>query len=287
MPVTPIEFDKLSLVGQIGDTAGVFKTLTAKSVKEVRPGVFVYDMGQNIVGVPRIRIADGRAGAKLTLRYAEMLYPDLKASGKNVGMIMTENYRAALSQDLYTMKAGRAGLPAALHVARLPVHRDHRHRQAASARRRRGSGHQFRSRSNRRLQDFQREGQSAVVESGLVQRRQLPHHPDRLPAAQRADGLVGRHQRLLPHRDLRLERRPIPHAAHARHARRAGRLGPLHRCGAGRRRLRRRALGQRRHRRPLGGLPAVRATSRCSSATTRPWPPMSTTSRRPSTRRPA
>ena len=35
-----------------------------------------------------------------------MLYPGLKASGQNVGMIMTENYRAALSQDVYTMKAG-------------------------------------------------------------------------------------------------------------------------------------------------------------------------------------
>ena len=35
-----------------------------------------------------------------------MLYPDLPESGKNVGMIMTENYRAALSQDVYTMKAG-------------------------------------------------------------------------------------------------------------------------------------------------------------------------------------
>ena len=35
-----------------------------------------------------------------------MMYPDLQESGKNVGMIMTENYRAALSQDVYTMKAG-------------------------------------------------------------------------------------------------------------------------------------------------------------------------------------
>jgi alpha-L-rhamnosidase len=75
-------------------------------VKEVRPGVFVYDMGQNIVGVPRIRIANGRAGGKITLRFSEMLYPNLAESGKNAGMIMTENYRAALSQDLYTMKAG-------------------------------------------------------------------------------------------------------------------------------------------------------------------------------------
>ena len=113
------------LIGQVGDSAGVFRTLTAKSVKEVRPGVFVYDLGQNIVGVPRITLANGRAGGTVTLRFAEMLYPDLPASGKNVGMIMTENYRAALSQDVYMMKAGRAGLPAALHFARVPVHRDH------------------------------------------------------------------------------------------------------------------------------------------------------------------
>lgn len=102
----PFNFDKLRLVGQIGDSAGVFRTLRAKSVKEARPGVFVYDMGQNMVGVPRITIASGKAGRKITLRFAEMLYPDLKESGKNVGMIMTENYRAALSQDIYTMKAG-------------------------------------------------------------------------------------------------------------------------------------------------------------------------------------
>ncbi len=106
LPVA-FNFDRLSLVGQIGETAGVFQVLPAKSVKEVRPGVFVYDLGQNIVGVPRITIAEGRAGGKLTLRFAEMLYPDLKESGKNVGMIMTENYRAAISQDVYTMKAGR------------------------------------------------------------------------------------------------------------------------------------------------------------------------------------
>ena len=103
---TPFTFDKLSLVGQIGNNAGVFRTLTAKSVKEVRPKVYVYDMGQNLVGVPKIAIANGRPGGTITLRYAEMLYPDLPASGKNVGMIMTENYRAALSQDVYTMKAG-------------------------------------------------------------------------------------------------------------------------------------------------------------------------------------
>jgi alpha-L-rhamnosidase len=105
-PGSAINYDKLALIGQIGNNAGVYKTLKAKSVKEVRPGIFVYDLGQNMVGVPHITIANGRAGAKLTLRFAEMLYPDLPESGKNAGMLMTENYRAALSQDAYTMKAG-------------------------------------------------------------------------------------------------------------------------------------------------------------------------------------
>jgi alpha-L-rhamnosidase len=105
-PGVPFTFDRLAVIGQIGNSAGVFRTLTAKGVKEVRPKVFVYDMGQNLVGVPRITIANGRPGGTITLRFSEMLYPDLPASGKNVGMIMTENYRAALSQDVYTMKAG-------------------------------------------------------------------------------------------------------------------------------------------------------------------------------------
>lgn len=104
--VTSFDYEKFSLSGQIGNNAGIFKVIPAQSVKEVRKGVFVYNMGQNIVGVPKITIANGTAGKKLILRFSEILYPDLKESGNNVGMIMTENYRAALSQDIYTMKSG-------------------------------------------------------------------------------------------------------------------------------------------------------------------------------------
>ncbi|MDF1573937.1 MAG: family 78 glycoside hydrolase catalytic domain [Bacteroidales bacterium] len=104
--LTEFNFGEMQLLGQIGNSAGVFETLTAQSMKEVREGVYVYDMGQNFVGVPRITIQNGSAGDTMVLRYAEMLYPDLEESGKNVGMIMTENYRAALCQDLYIMKDG-------------------------------------------------------------------------------------------------------------------------------------------------------------------------------------
>jgi alpha-L-rhamnosidase len=101
-----LNYGKLSLTGQIGEPAGIYKTLTAITVKEVRKGVYVYNLGQNFVGVPKIMFKNGNAGKKITLRYAEMLYPALKASGKNAGMMMTENYRAALSQDIYIMKDG-------------------------------------------------------------------------------------------------------------------------------------------------------------------------------------
>ncbi len=100
------DFSKLSIIGQIGQAAGIYKILTAKNLQEVRKGVYVYNIGQNFVGVPRITIKNGKAGAKITVRVAEMLYPALKESGNNVGMIMTENYRAALSQDTYIMKDG-------------------------------------------------------------------------------------------------------------------------------------------------------------------------------------
>jgi alpha-L-rhamnosidase len=103
---TTISYDSLSIIGQIGGNAGVIKTLQAQSVKEVRPGVFVYDMGQNMVGIPSIIIKDGKAEGKIRMRFAEVLYPDLKEYEANTGMVMLENIRAAHAQDLYILKAG-------------------------------------------------------------------------------------------------------------------------------------------------------------------------------------
>jgi alpha-L-rhamnosidase len=97
-------FDNMSLTGQIGENARIVKELTAISVKEIRPGVFIYDMGQNMVGVPQVKISGTKPGKKITLRYAEMLYPDLAESAGKVGMIMTENLRAAHVQDVYIAK---------------------------------------------------------------------------------------------------------------------------------------------------------------------------------------
>lgn len=101
-----LSFDGGQLIGQIGLPPAHVATLKAQRVEEVRPGIFVYDMGQNMVGVPSIRIRDGRAGDTLVLRYAEVRYPDLPAYKGNEGMIMLENIRAALTQDLVILKGG-------------------------------------------------------------------------------------------------------------------------------------------------------------------------------------
>ena len=48
------DYSNFTLTGQFGSTVKAVNELTAVSVEEVRPGVFVYDMGQNMAGVPKI-----------------------------------------------------------------------------------------------------------------------------------------------------------------------------------------------------------------------------------------
>ncbi|CUH96025.1 hypothetical protein P22_2113 [Propionispora sp. 2/2-37] len=99
-------YANVSLIGQEGAGVNEVLTLTAKEVKEAAPQTFIYDMGQNMAGVPDIRIKNGKAGTKLTLRYAEMLYPENEAAGANAGQLMLENIRGALAQDTYILKGG-------------------------------------------------------------------------------------------------------------------------------------------------------------------------------------
>jgi alpha-L-rhamnosidase len=100
------DFSKMALIGQFDQTVKKIKELTAVSVEEIRPGVFVYDMGQNMAGVPEINLKDLSPGKKIILRFAEVKYPDLPAYKENTGMIMLENIRAAMAQEIYTTKGG-------------------------------------------------------------------------------------------------------------------------------------------------------------------------------------
>ena len=95
------EYDDWQLVRQEDPSPGVFTVLTARGVTEVRPGVFVYDMGQNFAGIPSITMRGLREGQQLRFRYAEVLYPDMPEYRGNAGMLMLENIRGAMAQDIY------------------------------------------------------------------------------------------------------------------------------------------------------------------------------------------
>ena len=74
--------------------------MAAKSVREHKPGVFIFDLGQNISGVMRLKVK-GQAGAKVTIRYAEVLHND--------GRLSTENLRCARAVDTYILRGDPAG----------------------------------------------------------------------------------------------------------------------------------------------------------------------------------
>ncbi|TBN56436.1 alfa-L-rhamnosidase [Glaciihabitans arcticus] len=65
----------------------------ALSVSEVPTGRFIYDIGQNLSGVPEVTLT-GVAGQKVTLRHAEVLNKD--------GSIYVANLRSAKATDEYT-----------------------------------------------------------------------------------------------------------------------------------------------------------------------------------------
>lgn len=75
--------------------------LNSQTVTEPRPGVYVFDLGQNMVGWARLKVK-GNAGDTVTLRFAEMLNPD--------GTIYTTNLRGAKCTDVYTLKGGEEEL---------------------------------------------------------------------------------------------------------------------------------------------------------------------------------
>ena len=66
------------------------------SVGEPRPGVFVYALGRNMTGWVRLKIAGGREGETVGLRYAEAVHPD--------GALNPASNNAARQEDRYTMK---------------------------------------------------------------------------------------------------------------------------------------------------------------------------------------
>ena len=85
------------LVAPMIDPIRVTATIKPLSVTEPKPGVFIYDFGQNMVGWCRLKVR-GQAGTAVSLRFAETLKPD--------GTLYLDNIRGALVTDTYTLKGG-------------------------------------------------------------------------------------------------------------------------------------------------------------------------------------
>jgi alpha-L-rhamnosidase len=75
----------------------VMERLKPVAVHELRPGAYIFDMGQNMVGWCRLTVA-GPRGTRVTLRHAERLRPN--------GILYMDNLRSAEATDTYILKGG-------------------------------------------------------------------------------------------------------------------------------------------------------------------------------------
>ncbi|MDA3926626.1 MAG: family 78 glycoside hydrolase catalytic domain [Kiritimatiellae bacterium] len=84
---------KIALVPKRHHAVRTTEELVPVNITEPTPGRYVFDLGQNMVGWPRISLP-AEKGAQITIRFAEMLEKD--------GTLYTANYRSAKSTAYYT-----------------------------------------------------------------------------------------------------------------------------------------------------------------------------------------
>jgi alpha-L-rhamnosidase len=70
------------------------RTVTPKTVSQPKPGVYVFDFGQNLAGVERVRL-HGSAGTDVTLRFSEIVNDD--------GTLYIDNLRTAKVTDHFIL----------------------------------------------------------------------------------------------------------------------------------------------------------------------------------------
>lgn len=82
------------LVAQDMPPIRISRLLRAHAITQPKPGVWLFDFGQNMAGFARLRV-HGPRGARVQLRFAEILNPD--------GTIYTKNLRSAKATDVYIL----------------------------------------------------------------------------------------------------------------------------------------------------------------------------------------
>jgi alpha-L-rhamnosidase len=93
-PVITVEPKPIEIQAQDFQPIRVERTMTAKAVSQPKPGVYIYDFGQNMAGIEHLRVS-GPAGTNVRLRFAEILNDD--------GTLYTENLRTAKATDHFIL----------------------------------------------------------------------------------------------------------------------------------------------------------------------------------------
>jgi alpha-L-rhamnosidase len=96
-PVLVVSDDLTKLVPQPDEPVRATKVLPARMHTEPVPGKYVFDLGQNMVGIARVKLI-GKKGQTVRIRYAEELY----RLGDRKGQIYTDNFRKAKVTDSFT-----------------------------------------------------------------------------------------------------------------------------------------------------------------------------------------
>jgi len=90
------------LVAQNMPPMRIIEEIKPLSLNEVSPGVWVFDMGQNMVGWCRLKVK-GEAGTEVQLRHAEELQDD--------GHLYMDNIRGAKVRNIYTLPMSTTRTP--------------------------------------------------------------------------------------------------------------------------------------------------------------------------------
>lgn len=94
-PVRRRTFPSIEINAKQTPPIRVVREMPTIAVHEPAPGVQLFDFGQNLVGVVRLRVT-APAGTKVTLRHGEMLNAD--------GTLYTANLRSAAATDVYVCR---------------------------------------------------------------------------------------------------------------------------------------------------------------------------------------
>jgi alpha-L-rhamnosidase len=80
------------VMAAVTEPARARETIAGTNLTQPKPGIYTFDLGQNMVGWVRLNVS-GNAGDRLTVRHGEMLNPD--------GSVYTANLRGANATDFF------------------------------------------------------------------------------------------------------------------------------------------------------------------------------------------